>query len=175
MRTVSGLKSVVAAALLGASTSLWAIPSTTVGDVDTLLAAAKLSNSGEGVEEAWVENTLGFDVIFEDKLDGGLDWEKVDGTTSTYAIAFDEAPDYYLVKTGNLKNTDNTHFLFQNVSELYYGVINLLAMGFNLKEGVGKISHISLFDTPVKVPEPSTLALFTLGLLGLGFARRKAA
>lgn len=38
----------------------------------------------------------------------------------------------------------------------------------------GAISHISIWgDTPSSVPEPATLGLFSLGLLGLGFARRR--
>ena len=180
MRTSRGLKSLLAVTLLGASTSLWAIPSSTVGSVDTLIDSANVFNlygsSGEADEEAWVESVLGFDVVFDDKMDGGFNWELVDGTTSTYAQSFLEAPDYYLVKVGNLKDTDDTHFLFRNIAELYYGVINLADMGFNLtKEGVGKISHISLFDTTTTdIPEPSVLTLFVLGLAGLVLARRKA-
>lgn len=175
MRTLSGMKVIAAAALLGASTLGWAIPMSTVGGVDLLLDQAALGNSGEATEEAWVESILGADVIFDDKMDGGFSWELVDGTTATYAQAFSDAPDYYLVKVGNLKDSNDTHFLFQNLAELAYGVINLEIMGFNIKEGVGKISHVSLFDETVSVPEPGTLALLGLGLLGLGFARRKAA
>ena len=38
----------------------------------------------------------------------------------------------------------------------------------------GSISHVSLFSGPGgDVPEPSIIALFGLGLIGLGFARRK--
>lgn len=169
------LKAIVASALLMMSGSLWAIPVTTVGGVDNLVSATKLSKSSVETEQAWVESVLGYGVQFDEKLNGGFAWEKVDGTAATYATAFDQTPDYYLVKTGKLKETGNTHFLFQNVSDLYYGVINLIAMGFTSKEDIGKISHITLFDSPVKVPEPSTLALLALGLMGLGFARRKSA
>jgi hypothetical protein len=39
------------------------------------------------------------------------------------------------------------------------------------------LSHASIYykGTPSKVPEPSIIALFALGLLGLGFARRRKA
>jgi hypothetical protein len=39
--------------------------------------------------------------------------------------------------------------------------------------GGGGLSNVSIWTGPHKVPEPGILALFGLGLLGLGFARRK--
>ena len=39
--------------------------------------------------------------------------------------------------------------------------------------GITNLSHISFYDSEVRVPEPGTLALFGLGLLGLG-ARYRA-
>jgi hypothetical protein len=39
--------------------------------------------------------------------------------------------------------------------------------------GGGGLSNVSIWTGPHKVPEPGILALFGLGLLGLGFARRR--
>ncbi|HJY38787.1 MAG TPA: PEP-CTERM sorting domain-containing protein, partial [Steroidobacteraceae bacterium] len=42
---------------------------------------------------------------------------------------------------------------------------------------VHNVSHFSIFSrgTPTDVPEPATLLMLSLGLLSLGFARRKKA
>ena len=177
MNLIKSLKVLIAATLLGAGATSWAIPMSTVGGVDNLIASAHLGSSGEATELAWVESVLGFDVVFEDKLESSFSWQKVDGTLDVYAQSLSDSPDYYLVKTGKLKGTNKTHFLFQNLAELAYAVIDLSEMGFNIfKEGTGKISHISQFKTPsTEVPEPGILSLLGMGLLGLAFVRRRHA
>ncbi len=44
--------------------------------------------------------------------------------------------------------------------------------GFN--GGINDISHSGIVGDPFGVPAPAALALFGLGLLGLGLARRRA-
>lgn len=169
-----------------------------VGGLDTLLASAKLSNSGDDTELDWVNQVL----LNMGKISAGEEfttmvktnamtgaWFKTEPTSSSdpaylpyWAYDFGgESPAYYFVKTGNLKldPTNFEHFLYENLDSMLWGVIDLSFNGMVVAD-IGKISHVGSMGTgetvppPPAIPEPSTLLLIGTGVLGLGiFGRRK--
>lgn len=157
--------------ILGFSANSWAymVGATDVGDVDSILFTTSLSNSSEAAEEAWVESVLGFDVNFDYKNDGAFSWNLVDGETDIFEQALSFDPEYYLVKLGNGSFSGDTHVLYDNAASLSFAVIGLTALGQGVTIDITRVSHIAEYS----IPEPGTLALFGMGLLGLAFASRK--
>lgn len=154
-----------------------------VGDTDTKLGEAKLPNSGEATETAWVLSVLQANNIavnsveLEIKEETNLAWYKTYDdnqqlVTGTWAFNLSTSPDYYIIKTGNNKTNQLTTYLFENNDSLDWAVFNL---GEIYITEVKKISHVSEFNasTTSPVPEPATMILLGSGLLGLSALRRK--
>lgn len=163
-------------ALSAVSMAAWSVPISTVETADNLIASANLGNSGDTDVANWVSEQLGTSVTFGEKTecDSGCGWESVTGTSATdlYAFELTNSPAWFLVKTGNGSSIGARHFLFENVGSLDFAVFSLSQLGFASNVTITKVSHVSEFGSTA-VPEPSAMALLSLGLIGVALGRRR--
>ncbi len=167
---------------LGFSMPSWSliINSIDVGSVDTIkgvtddLNLNPVGSCGTGSdplsEECWAENVLGggIDVNFLGKEETVDVMYNVGNTIAAFELK--TGPGFYIVKNAQ------TWILMENNLSIDYGVLDLTdsaLTGFKLNLGKNDqitISHVTEFDGSIDVTEPSILALFGAGLLGLGFS-----
>lgn len=160
--------------------------------IDTKLGSRDLANSGDATELAAIEQISGnYSLTQLGKLDGNaIDLERNPTTTNQFFIDVGPVqPLYFLLKfgTGNT-GADNTYF-FQNVADFTKLVFsnNQISNLFGNDCGItsnscntGRLSHVSIYGSTdgggsgSSVPEPATIALIGLGVLGFAAARRKA-
>jgi hypothetical protein len=179
-----------AVCLFTASTAS-AIPIADVGSLDLFVDSTNLANSGFATERDWIADALNVNVntITYSQLasSGASAWEAVTGEPAgqnLYAFDFQafgvSNPDFFLIKTGNLQVTTHDTFLYDNIANLRYGVIDLNQFGPDFVIEVGKISHVGTVGggnppPPSPVPEPASLLLFGSGLAAVAYSIRQRA
>jgi hypothetical protein len=144
-----------------------------VGGIDVFEAdttQSEIGNASQASETAWASEALGIDLTFEDKTED-VDFFVTLEDDGVIALALTSSPAYFLVKDAQ------DYVLFENQDSLDWGVFRLGDF-FNegkIEEGE-PFSHVTEFNGgTISVPEPGTLALLGIGLLGTIVARRKRA
>lgn len=149
-----------------------------VGSIDTIVGVTDDLNDGNGcpngsnpdAEECWAEDVLGGTDLTYSGKEQTVD-VMYDGAIAAFALV--SGPGHYIVKNAQ------TWVLLENLADLAWGVLDTsdpLLDDFKLnlgKDDQTTISHVTEFDGTHGVPEPNILALIGIGLLGIGFARRK--
>ena len=167
------------AGLFAASNS-WGLSISDVGAIDEFVGSTTISNSGNRAELGWIQSILGADATIEEKYDSGAsEWMLLDGEFDVYAAELASEPEYYFLKLGTGGTSLDSHYLFRNIGDLSYAVVDFSAAGIDMsisKVNVGRISHVGeIYASVMPVSEPSSIILLSLGLVALVVSRRRTA
>ena len=151
-------------------------PAIEIGGVDIFKDSEQLGDSGDQTEVDWVNSVLGTSYTVADMTKTNvieMMWLVTNEDDSIYAMDFVSInPLYFFIKVGAGKNDPPyTHYLYENSESLQYAVVDLDQAGYEIKN-IGKFSHIGEFPGTA-VPEPLSLILLGLGLIGIAGIKRK--
>ncbi|WP_031433059.1 PEP-CTERM sorting domain-containing protein [Methylomarinum vadi] len=155
---------------------------------DTLLGSADLANSGASTEEAELEAFLGFDVALDFKFDApAFDLTQGDSPSQWVIDVAPDDPGYFILKFGTGNTGFDSHYFFQNIDDLTKLVwdnsqVNGLEAGSscgNTTCTFERLSHYTAYNAnnggggggQGNAPEPASIALLGMGLLGFGASR----
>ena len=154
-------------------------PGVEIGGVDLLIASAVLSDSSDQGEVNWVNSVLKTSFVKTDMEKNDVTesmWVVTNQDSSVYAMKFFSSsnPEYFFIKVGAGENDlrQYTHHLYTNFESFQYAVVDLDQAGYEIKN-IGKFSHIGEFPGTTQAPEPLSLILLGLGLIGIVGIKRK--